>query len=1441
MAVKRISDFNIAQRGVLSGIYGNTRNSELFLDKDLCACNISKALYLYLKEENYRVVFYDPLKNKGFWSYSEQDLANFFCLNPVIGQTTQVNTQRQSVSGNSQSGLIDNDKYVREGDFTSYKPKINTPFGRLKPRFGPRNQAANRSQTPSNANSQRINANPNSVIQNSNNGEVVCHYPGINFHNDGNNSYFKLQSSPSGFHNVFDNVDERYHTPVVLVYENPENIKPQNPEEIENQYANFIKTYAEKKLKLKIVVVFGSENNRQLAYDFARERGGANSIFFRRSFALRFGLSPSTQNSDDDHENKTNFEKNMFRIGLPEKDEIANLLIRKRICEGLQGTLSPKSFDTLVHSIMLGNYKVPDGKGNMMHPNDIQRLMYVLMDSNQTDLHGIIETVDSGDTEKLLKKRIGAKKVVTQIERLLRMMVKERQIKETTGKEPSSPTRPHMAFIGNPGTGKTTLARLVAQWFREKNVLSKGQFIEAKASDLIDNVVGGTRMKTAAKCEEAMGGILFIDEAYGLRIKEGINYEAEAQEVLLQYMEKPDFCLIIAGYKNEIDSLLAPPNNQGLHDRFVRSNIINFDDYTPQELFGILNQKIDLETTPAFQKTMENVLKKLYRRRDENWANARSVENIWQEIRSLYYEKESDVNSIIDVRHIPQLYLDLIDDKKGDDAEQQLRNRIGMEHVANQVSDLMNIILAEQRLEERTGKKSASPVRPHMVFLGNPGTGKTTAAKLIGRWFRDKSVLTKGHFVESKASDLIDNVVGGTRMKTAAKCEEAMGGILFIDEAYGLCVKKDNLGQISYEAEAQEILLQYMEKPDFLLILAGYTEQINELMRDPNNSGLRGRFTNDSFIQFRDYEPQELLNILLQKIEFGTTAAFRDSMRAVFEVCYRRRTRKWANARSVENIWQEIRGLFYKSGSTEVDVCHIPQNYLKMIDTKPKPKDVVLGELNKMIGIGTIAEQISDIYESVLDDNSLRAAGEPTTDSTYFFIFQGPPGTGKTTVARMLGKILFDMGVLASPDVDEVSKADFTSKYINASENNLSELFDKNLGGTLFIDEAYMLDKQQADVINQKLTSTRYMGKMAVILAGYKDDMDMWLSHNPGLRGRNWTYVDFRSYTNEELWKILLQLMESKHRVFQSVEQCHQLALAWFGLLPRTKEFANARESRRLFDILQKNKTKRLSNRGNSDVRERLVIIPEDFPSTAHEALTLITGLEKRNNPEKSDSVDNIDNGQRKISIDLTKESEEHRATCVEHLEYSVGLLKCSCGSSDDTAQGTAFIISLHNHYLLTCSHVVERKTQFVFSISELKFETPARLLWNNSQCDMALLQVGMLPQEARYMELYIGEQPVAKTTEILLAGYPLGEQVSQNLSVNTGKITNYEAGKQNNDRRFDTYMSDINATHGNSGGPIVRQSDYQVIGLLQGGFEQVQVRLITDIRQLYNNIDIKQ
>ena len=1123
MAVRRISDFNVSHRGLLSGIYGNTRNSEYFIDSDLCRYNISKALFLYLKAEGYRVVFYNPTDNIGFYSYTEEDLAVFSGF--ANAPTKKAVDQQQTNEGLHASG-----SYVRQGDHTSYVPKINTPMGKMKPRFGPRNQASNTNSGSSSLNST---SNPSSGGSHGcKSTSLVCHYPQIYIHKAGRNTFFKRQSSLNVFDDVIGFSDNNPHERMAVIFENPENILPENPAQVENKFSELSKVYGEENRQLKMIVLFGYKTNGQLAAAFDHEHGGQGGVFFRSSFATRFGLAPSDQQNDAERDaNMANFEKNIFCIDLPQEDEIANWLTRKRICENVDCTLSPKPFGLLRRSIAMGNFKVFGKDGGLDFAKMDDRLIINL---DKKDMNHLISTVSADNALDQLRQMDGIGKVLDKIESLKNLIVYTRRQKEETG-HCAIPVYPHMVFMGNPGTGKTTVARLVAQWFREENVLSKGTFISATVGDIVGQYVGETRIKAQALCERAKGGMLFIDEAYGLREDKtghGANYTAEAVEVLIQYMTKPDFMLVLAGYKHEMEDLLT--------------------------------------------------------------------------------------NS---------------------------------------------------------------------------------------------------------------------------------------------------------------------------------------------NPGLRSRINDDQLIMFAQ-----------------------------------RNLRTWGNAREMEQLAAQIYKEFYKNNNGTLELSHIPEKFNKMIDTKEKTEEEVLQNLHELIGLKNVKKKLKDIYYKMRRDRLRMNAGLPVKEEDLVFVFAGSPGTGKTTVARMLGGILHDLGLLTSSDCVEKKKGDIVDNFAGGTEKNVEKLFADNVGKTLFIDEAYGLcENNNKSVVNQivgLLTDQRYKRKMALVLAGSPNDMAQFLSMNDGMMRRVNHIIHFDNYTDEELWQILQFNMQRLKRHFIDEEQCHQLALAWFSLIPRTNKFGNASESEKLLGLLEQNNDQRLRAANNESTDLMNEYRPEDFPKAAHEVLNLHQDSEGQS---LGDTVETSDNDvvQPMASLDLTKEDEAHRATCVEHLEHSVGLLTCEGGANSEKAQGTAFIISLHNHYLLTCSHVVEGKTKFTFSISELQFETPARLLWNNSQCDMALLQVGILPQEARYLQLCKDEKPVGKTTKITLAGYPLGEAVSRNLMVNSGEITNYEANKQNNDRNFDTYMSDINATHGNSGGPIIRQDNYQVIGLLQGGFEQVQVRLITDIRQLFAQLEI--
>ncbi|PAB61139.1 stage V sporulation protein K [Anaeromicrobium sediminis] len=248
-------------------------------------------------------------------------------------------------------------------------------------------------------------------------------------------------------------------------------------------------------------------------------------------------------------------------------------------------------------------------------------------------------------------------------------------------------------------------------------------------------------------------------------------------------------------------------------------------------------------------------------------------------------------------------FIKLIEEEKKEKREsvekkalEKLNKLIGLKRVKKVVEEIIAVTLVQKIRKEKLLK--SEPVVMHMIFKGNPGTGKTTVARILGEVFYEMNVLSQGHLVEAERADLVGEYIGHTAIKMRNHVKKAQGGILFIDEAYSLC----RGGKKDFGKEAIDALVKGMEdnREDFILILAGYKEEMDAFLR--SNPGLKSRFPIQ--IEFEDYNLDELISIgelMLKDREYKLSLGAKKKMKDVIEKNYKR-DRYIGNARMVRNI-----------------------------------------------------------------------------------------------------------------------------------------------------------------------------------------------------------------------------------------------------------------------------------------------------------------------------------------------------------------------------------------------------------------------------------------------------------------------------------------------------------------------------------------------------------
>lgn len=234
--------------------------------------------------------------------------------------------------------------------------------------------------------------------------------------------------------------------------------------------------------------------------------------------------------------------------------------------------------------------------------------------------------------------------------------------------------------------------------------------------------------------------------------------------------------------------------------------------------------------------------------------------------------------------------------------QDEINQLVGLNNVKTKVNDLI-IYQKVQQLRKLQGL-SVSKNTLHLAFTGNPGTGKTTVARIVGRIYKQIGLLSKGHFIEVSRTDLIAGYQGQTAHKVKEVIERSKGGVLFIDEAYSIT---ENEHSDSYGRECLTELTKALEdyRDDLVVIVAGYTEPMQKFFE--SNPGLKSRF--NTFIEFEDYNASELFEILLcmcKKNDYDLTSEAQDKLKHYFDDSLKKNNGQFANGRFVRNVFDDL-------------------------------------------------------------------------------------------------------------------------------------------------------------------------------------------------------------------------------------------------------------------------------------------------------------------------------------------------------------------------------------------------------------------------------------------------------------------------------------------------------------------------------------------------------
>jgi SpoVK/Ycf46/Vps4 family AAA+-type ATPase len=762
---------------------------------------------------------------------------------------------------------------------------------------------------------------------------------------------------------------------------------------------------------------------------------------------------------------------------------------------------------------------------------------------------------------------------------------------------PSQENSLHMIFIGNTGTGKRTVAKLLGNILHSFGYLSSGHCVTAQVNDFVAPYVGQTSTKSKELIESALGGVLFIEDAHlfaQARDVEALSDIALSTLSHLMEIHGKNLVVVLSGYTLEMQKLFS--NNPSLKYQFPIK--ISFDNYSKEELFQIglkiiqqQNYQINTNALERFRHLI-NV--------SNTDGNALSIRSM---VGDIMLKQNSRVAKLTDrnAQSLIAIECDDLDNPVSKTYEEilgKLNAMVGLTKVKTFMKQLYIQTLMNLERKAKGISVSRESETLHMIFKGNPGTGKSTIALMVAEMLKGMNILKTGHLVIAKHEDFVAPYVGQTAIKTKELITSALGGVLFIDEAYHFV----DTNEKDFAMIAFNTLVDMMEihRHELVVIMSGYPKELSTLLR--LNPGLKSRMPHE--IIFDDYTKDELFSISKSMFEEEKYILSEKALARLKSVVWSRPIS--GNARGVRNMvseiirYQNVRlSTMNRTELTAIDMQAITHKEFEKNEHDGRDVDVskLLGELDALVGLSGVKEFIHSLYArmTIQKDRLEREITAPNQITSLHMTFSGHPGTGKTMIANLTARLLYALKVIPTPNLVLGKSDDFLGLYVGHTGSKTRDLITSALGGVLFIDEAYhlMLDQFGKMAITTLVDMMEiHRNEFVVIMAGYPKEMESLLESNPGLMSRFTHHLEFKNYNQDELYEIGLKMFTEENYKLND-ESLKKLKWA----IEETATTGNARTIR---NLVSKSITKhniRVAKMENRTTEDLTTIYEQDFIS----------------------------------------------------------------------------------------------------------------------------------------------------------------------------------------------------------------------------------------------------